>query len=52
MVDYIVWSRGDPAHGIAAWQGARTTSAPQYPYFKLLNDAQLELDSVTGYLIK
>ena len=52
MVDYIVWSRGDPAHGIPSWQGARTTSAPQYPYFKLLNDAQLELDSVTGYLIK
>jgi prepilin-type N-terminal cleavage/methylation domain-containing protein len=54
MLAYIIWSRGDPdpAHGIPPWQGAGDNTAPQFPYFKRLNDAQAELDSVTGNLIK
>ena len=52
MVDYIIWSNGDPAHGIPNWQGGGLNSGPSFPYFKVLNAAQVQLDGVTFDLIK
>jgi hypothetical protein len=51
MVDYIIWSNGDPAHGITNWQGGGLNSGPSYPYFKVLNAAQGQLNEVSNDLV-
>lgn len=52
MLEYILWSRGDQAHGIPAWHGGGESSAPQYPYFQRMQDAQLQLFEVTDNLVR
>jgi type II secretory pathway pseudopilin PulG len=54
MVNYIIWSNGDPdpAHGITNWQGGGLSSGPSYPYFKVLNASQVQLNQVSNDLIK
>jgi hypothetical protein len=54
MVAYIVWSRGAPSRGIPKWQGTAGGggSLPEDAYFKLIDDAQTQLQQVVSDLVK
>jgi hypothetical protein len=53
MIDYVIWSQGDPPLGIPIWQGNGSgNNAPQYPYYRLIRDATTQLGDVSGNLVQ